>query len=286
MSMNNFIPQVWSARLLENLRKAHVYAQESVINRDYEGEIRDYGDSVRINTPSALNIFTYTKNADMPAPEVPASTTQTLVIDQAQGFNFAIDDIDAVQQRPKVMDAYMREAAYALADTLDRYLANLHTQVATANSIGAPGTPRTDAATAGRIYDYLTELGVLLDQANVPSTGRWCILPPWAEALLRRDQRFVGTGGAMAEATLRNGEVGQAAGFTIYKSNNVAFSGNEFYILAGTPIAWTLAVQISKVEAYRPERRFADAVKGLMLYGARVTRPTALARLVLERPAA
>lgn len=286
MSMNNFIPQVWSARLLENLRKAHVYAQESVINRDYEGEIRDYGDSVRINTPSALNIFTYTKNADMPAPEVPASTTQTLVIDQAQGFNFAIDDIDAVQQRPKVMDAYMREAAYALADTLDRYLAALHAQVAAANSIGAPGAPRTDAGTPGRIYDYLTELGVLLDQANVPSAGRWCILPPWAEALLRRDQRFVGTGGAMAEATLRNGEVGQAAGFTIYKSNNVAFSGDEFYILAGTSIAWTLAVQISKVEAYRPERRFADAVKGLMLYGARVTRPTALARLVLERPAA
>lgn len=284
MSMNNFIPQIWSARLLENMRKAHVFAQEAVVNRDYEGEIAGYGGSVRINTPSAITVFNYTKNADIPAPEVPASVTQTLIIDQAKGFNFYIDDIDIAQQRPKVLDAYMREAAYALADAVDQYLASLHAQVAASNSIGDVGTPVTDVGTAGRLYEYLTELGVRLDEANVPSAGRWVILPPWAEALLRRDQRFVGTGGAQAEATLRNGEVGQAAGFTVYKSNNVARSGDEFYILAGSNLAWTLAVQIDKVEAYRPERRYGDAVKGLMLYGARVTRPTGLARLVAERP--
>src|SRR5690606_41349313 len=80
---------------------------------------------------------------------------------------------------------------------------------------------------------------------------------------------------------------GRAAGFTILESNNVPFvSGDNpnYKVIAGSPIAWSYAEQISKVEAYRPERRFADAVKGLHLYGAKVVRPTALAVLSAARP--
>lgn len=38
MSVANFIPTLWSARLLEHLDKDHVYV--NLLNRDYEGEIK------------------------------------------------------------------------------------------------------------------------------------------------------------------------------------------------------------------------------------------------------
>ena len=46
MAVTTFIPQVWSARLLAHLDKAHVLT--NLVNRDYEGEIRQYGDTVKI----------------------------------------------------------------------------------------------------------------------------------------------------------------------------------------------------------------------------------------------
>jgi hypothetical protein len=49
------------------------------------------------------------------------------------------------------------------------------------------------------------------------------------------------------------------------------------FVVAGHQIATTYAEQINKVEAYRPQNSFADAIKGLHLYGAKVARPEALA---------
>ena len=75
-----------------------------------------------------------------------------------------------------------------------------------------------------------------------------------------------------------------AAGNGLLKSNNVKYSGSDFKVMAGYPGAITLAEQISKVEAYRPQLRFADAVKGLHLYGVKVVRPSGLAVLTITRP--
>src|SRR5690606_10581469 len=285
MALDNFIPQIWSARLLENLRKALVYGQEGVVNRDYEGEIRQYGDRVHIHNIGPVTVFDYTKNQDMPAPETLDDERRTLIIDQAKAFNFQVDDIDAAQQNPKVMDAAMREAAYALADAADQYIASHYTEVAASNLIGSDADPVE--VTVDNAYDLLVDLGVVLDENNVPKSGRFAVLPPWYIGLLLKDQRFVATGAAAAEDRLQNGQVGRAAGFTILESNNVPFvSGDNpnYKVIAGSPIAWSYAEQISKVEAYRPERRFADAVKGLHLYGAKVVRPTALAVLSAARP--
>jgi hypothetical protein len=84
---------------------------------------------------------------------------------------------------------------------------------------------------------------------------------------------------------LANGVLGQVAGFTLLQSNNVYNTANDNYkIIAGHSMAWTLAEQIVKTEAYRMEKRFADAVKGLHVYGAKVVRPDALALLHADRP--
>lgn len=273
MSLTNFIPQIWSARLLENLRKNLVFGQTGVINRDYEGEIRAYGDTVKINSIGPVTVADYVKNTDIAAPETLTDAQRTLVIDQAKYFNFQIDDVDAAQQNPKVMDAAMREAAYALADKADQYLASLYVNAGL--TIGDDTTPIVPTATTA--YETLVDASIKLDENNIPRTGRYAVVPPWFYGLLLKDDRFVKAGTATSDQVLRNGEVGQAAGFTIYVSNNIAnTTGTKYKIMVGHPMATTFAEQINKVEAYRPEKRFADAVKGLYLYGAKVIRPEAL----------
>jgi N4-gp56 family major capsid protein len=285
MALNNFIPELWSARLLFNLQKALVYAQEGIVNRDYEGEIQAMGDTVRINSIGPVTVGDYAKNTNIGDPETLTDAQQSLLIDQAKYFNFQVDDVDRAQQKPAVMDGAMRESGYALRDRADQYVAGLHAQAASGNAIGSDASPKTDLGTAANAYNYLVDLGVLLDEANVPSEGRWVIVPSWFHGVILKDDRFVKSGTPAGDRVLRNGEVGEAAGFRILKSNNVPnTSGTKYKILAGHPLAISYADQVVKVEGYRPEKRFADAVKGLHVYGAKVVRPKALAVLTANRP--
>mgnify|MGYP001429710565 CR=1 FL=1 len=283
MALTNFIPQVWSARLLENLSKNHVFA--NLASRDYQGDILRAGDRVKINSIGRVTIGTYTKNTDIGAPETLSDAQTTLIIDQSKYFNFQIDDIDAAQQNPKIMDGAMWEAAYGLSEAADQYLAGLYTQ-GQINS-GSDANPVVYAA-AGDAYEQLVELATKLDEANVPKRGRWVVVPAWFHAMLLLDPRFLTPQGAV----LRNGEVGSAAGFAIFVSNNVATgtsthttnTGITYKLMAGYPGSIAFAEQVREVECYRPEKRFADAVKGLHLYGAKVVRPQSLGVVVALRP--
>lgn len=281
MALTNFIPQVWSARLLENLTKNHVYA--GIASRTYEGEIASCGDQVKINSIGPITIGTYTKNTDITAPETLSDAQRILTIDQAKYFNFQIDDIDAAQASPKVMDGAMRAAAYALSDTADTYLAGLYTQADEKNCIGTDASPVTFTAPTDA-YLYLVKLAVKLDEANVPQNGRWVVVPAWFHALLLLDPRFVQAGSTASDRVLRVGEVGEAAGFTILTSNNVQIKEDGYKIMAGAENTIAYAEQITELEAYRPEKRFADALKGLHLYGAKVLEPKAMAVLTVTRP--
>ena len=281
MALTSFIPELWNARLLNALDKAHVFA--GLVNRDYEGEIKKQGDTVHINTIGAVTIGTYTKDTDFSTgPEALTTTDSTLVINQAKYFNFAVDDIDTAQAAGDVMDKAMQRAAYGLADVADKYIADqLAAAITTANG-NQVGTT-TVALTKDNVYENVVKMKIILDKANVPTTGRWLVIPPEMVALILQDDRFVKTGGTMAEDTLANGWVARAAGFDIYESNNcnsaTASSTTTYTITAGDEGACTYAEQISDTEAYRPEKRFADAVKGLHLYGAKVVDPKRLAGL-------
>src|SRR5690349_10382828 len=115
MALENFIPEIWSARLLVNLYNSLVYGQQGVVNTDYEGEIQTAGDTVRINSIGAVTVGDYTKNTDIGAPQTMSDAQSTLTITQQKYFNFQVDDIDQIQQSPKMMNDAMREAAYALS---------------------------------------------------------------------------------------------------------------------------------------------------------------------------
>ena len=283
MSLNNFIPTIWAARLLMNLHKALVYGQAGIVNKDYEGDISGAGDTVKINAIGPVTIGDYTKNTNISDPETLTDAQMSLLIDQSKYFNFQIDDVDKAQQKPKVMDGAMGEASYGLRDNQDQYIAGLYTQADSANLIGSTASP-VSVTTAAQAYEYLVDLGIKLDEANIGREGRWAIIPPWYYGLMQKDDRFVKAGTSTTDSVLRNGEIGEAAGFRLLKSNNVPnTAGTKYRIMAGTSQAITVAEQIVSVEAYRPEKRFADAVKGLLVYGAKVVRPQALSVLTANK---
>lgn len=276
MAVTNFIPQVWSARLLAHLDKAHVLT--NLVNRDYEGEIRQYGDTVKITQIGDITIKDYVTNTDIDDPQELTTEQQLLTIDQQKYYNFQIDDVDAAQARADLADAAMQRAAYGLADVADRWLAEIMAAGADeGNQLGSDAAPV--ALTADTAYNYLVRLKVILDKRNVPTSGRWVLVSPEYHGLLLQDDRFVGTGGTAAEAALGNGYIGSAAGFRVYLSNNLPGSLGAQKVIASYNGATSYAEQILKTEAYRLEKRFADAVKGLHVYGGKVTRPNAIAVL-------
>jgi hypothetical protein len=171
-----------------------------------------------------------------------------------------------------------KRAAYGLANTLDTFIL---TTIGAGASASAPDHLIAEAtiSTAAAAYEALVDWSVLLDAADTPEDDRWAVVTPAFHGKLLKDDRFVKAGDDVAAATRLNGRVGEAAGFTIYKSNNLPAgpgAGAGTSMLAGHPSACTLAEQIVSVEGARMEKRFADMVKGLHVYGARVNRSTCI----------
>lgn len=267
--IDTFIPEVWAARLLSALQNAEVAT--NFVNRDYEGDIKEYGDTVHINTLGAITVGTYTPGTPMTLSDL-STTDQTLVINQADYFNFKIEDIDNAQARDSasLIDTAMGNAAYALVDTSDAFLFSTLTTGAS-NAIGTSGSPVT--LTAANAYDYIIDLRKLLDEDNVPTVGRKLAVNPAVYALLLQDTtHFAPVTDTAAGGVFVNGFVGRIGGFDVFETNNlVVNSTTSVGIVASHPSCATYAEQINKVETYRPEALFADAVKGLHLYGAKVT---------------
>lgn len=275
MAIDAFKPEVWSADLLVALEKSLVYGAAGVVNRNYEGDISQYGDTVRITSLADPTIGTYSAHTDITIEDVDDSA-QTLLINQSRYFAFEVDDIEKRQARGDVMTEQARKAAYKLRDTADQYVAGVMAAGVDAGNLIAEQT----LAAAGDAYDLLVDLGVTLDEDDVPTEGRFVVVTPKFHGLLLKDDRFIAAGDSAGAGVRANGMVGEAAGFSVRKSNNAPDgpgAGAGKLIIAGSDIATTYAEQIASVEAFRRELRFADAIKGLHLYGSKVIRPTALA---------
>ena len=217
MALLYFTPEVWAAGLLGALSQSAVYAGAPCSNRDYEGEISAFGDTVHIDSISDPTITAYVKNVDLSSPEALTDAEQQLVIDQAQSFNFQVDDIDKAQVRNNgaLMTEATQRAGWALRDVADKLVASRMALAATGGVLGV-----IDATTATNVYDTLiVPAGVKLDIANVPEELRWIVLDPATYGKLRLDARFINLNQS-GTAALHNGQVGEAGGFRIYKSNN------------------------------------------------------------------
>ena len=292
MSVLAFKPEIWSKVILAALQKNLVFGGPGIVNNDYEGEISGPGNVVHITQFGDPVITSYTPNSTLTYQALNDAGLD-LNIDQAYSFSFSVDDVDR-RQAAGDMQSYLEErASYKLADNADQYIAGLYTGVASGNTVGTSGSPKTPAVysstTPADFYQQvLLPLKVQLSQANIPMQGRYVVVPPWAEALLEQTQAFIAITDMQGQASevFTTGMIGRAAGFDIYVSNNaVNYSGSNWIVQAGHPMALTYAEQIVQTEALRLQTTFADGVRGLHVFGAKLVRPDAIAVAYVTRPA-
>lgn len=277
MAITNFIPSVWSETLYTQLDKKYIAAAHC--NRDFEGDIKEIGSVVKICGVEGVNIGTYTKNSDMGAPQELTDTVRELAIDQAKYFNFQIDDIDRAQATPKLMEAAMRVAASGLANEADKYIYKL--------ILHAKKSMFVELET-GEIIDKLIEARTLLYRENVSDSNEVIIevSPQVARAMLKEKIAMNCDSGE----ALESGCIGSIAGCKVFVSNNIynneSLGDDAYYHMCvmRTKRAIAFAEQLSEVEAYRPESRFADAVKGLYLFGAKAVYPEEMVCLEFRVP--
>ena len=283
MATTHFIPQVWSAKILEALDKELVYAE--LFNTDYEGEITEAGDTVHISQVGDVTIKDFNRDADIESPDdVDVEEDLTLDINQSKYFNISVCDVNEVQSKISLIDTATQRAGYGFADVCDKYLGSLLAKSGTVNG-GLGEKAKPIIITADNAYETLVKMKTGLDKANLPKQDRKVVVPPEFEGFMLLDPRFVAVPVDASQDRLTEGTVYRAAGFEIRTSNNVPSEtgGGEsgdvtvYSIVGSSPIQGTFAQQILKTEAYRPEKRFSDAVKGLHVYGAKVLRPQVVA---------
>ena len=112
----NFSPVIYSQKVQKEFRKTSVC--EDITNTDYTGEISQYGDSVRIIKEPEITVNSYARGTTLATQDI-ADADFTMIVDQANYFQFAIDDIEAAHSHVNFMDLATDRAAYRLADTFD-----------------------------------------------------------------------------------------------------------------------------------------------------------------------
>lgn len=267
--ITEFIPIIWSAKVLEDKKKKHIFG--ALANRDYEGEIKQQGDQVRIPQVGYPAINDYTRNnfGTGLTLETPNVASMTLTVDQEKYFDIAIDDVDIIQSKPEYVSKLRKNAAYKLADTQDSYIAGLYTQAGLKTTSNDSST-RVLISSSNVKTEFLL-MGKKFDENNVEREGRWAAISPAMQfelidaGILEQSNNDV---------TWNNGFVGRAYGFDLFVTNNLtSTNSSSVNLLFGVKNeSITLAEQVVKMEMadlFAAQKGFGIAIGGLHVYGAR-----------------
>ena len=302
-----FVPEIWSGKLIEKFYAATVLA--AISNTDYEGEIKSYGDRVKIRTKPQIVINNYLIGGDLSLQRPVGSFTE-LTIDQGKYFATILDDVIEKQSDINNLSLWADDASEQMKIAVDTdILSWLHSGgvggapqsdsrnrgiaagfVSNNINLGVSGTPiaavgRNPSTGQVEMIDILLRLGQCLDEYNIPETGRWIVMPVWASFQIKRSElREVFLSGDQV-SILRNGRFGQVDRFTIYSSNLIPSGAGgsagllpgEWVIYGGHAHGLTFASQLTNVETLRSERTFGQILRGLQVYGRQVlpgTNPT------------
>lgn len=276
-SYSAFIPEIWSQKLNSMLQKECVMLQ--CVNRNWEGEIKNQGDSVKIITPAAVSVATV-GSGNITYDELEPTATD-LIIDQKKFFAFKINDVAQVQSNTDIMEAHLENAKKAIEEVQDTYLLSQHAYVDSANVVGSDSSPITLDKTT--IYSQFVKLALCLKNSNAVSATKrpWVVINPTIESYLLQSSEFIGAHN-VADETLREGAIGRIAGMDVLVSTNLTDVSGKYYVLAGTNDAITFASQLAKIESLRDKDSFSDLIRGLYLYGAKTVQPKALAKMIVK----
>jgi hypothetical protein len=292
----NFIPEIWSGKLIENFYDATVLA--AISNTDYEGEIRQYGDTVNIRTTPEITIRDYVKGQSLTV-ENPDKPKIQLVIDKGEYFACVEDDVDKVQSDINLMDTWSKDASERMKIKIDqRVLTDILPGISAFNkgatageqslsfNLGTTGSPLTvtkdGASSTTSVVDLLVDLGTVLDEANAPEGDRFVVIPAKMAGLIKKSELKDAalTGDSMS--IVRNGRLGMVDRFTIYVSHNLNVSSGKYSIIAGHKMGFTFASQMTNMETIRSESTFGNIIRGLQVYGYKVVKGEALAQAVVS----
>lgn len=269
MAYQNFIPTVWAETINRELEKAHVFVTDT--NRQYEGDVKAKGDSVRILGVGKPTITTQLgKKITLGAAEDVTDQSITLPINHVAYFNYKVDDIDKRQSVGGLMEALSKETSEGLADEMDKFVANLALDK---SAVVADATAVT--ITKDNIMSEIDKLLVRLLENDVKRTSKITLtLPPKFTMILKQAYADLDTNNSKV---LETGEVGRYNGIIIKESNNCAQDTNKNYMLQmKTNRAIAFVNPMTHIEPYRPEGGFSDAVKGFILYDGIIARPKEL----------
>jgi hypothetical protein len=285
----NFIPEIWSGKLIENFYDATVLS--AISNTNYEGEIRNMGDTVNIRTTPTITIKTYVKGQTL-AVENPDKEKLQLVIDKGEYFACVEDDVDKVQADINLMDTWSKDASERMKIKIDqRVLTDILPDISALNKgntagritanidLGSTGT--AFAITKTNVLEYIVDMGTVLDEANAPESDRFLVIPAKMAGMIKKSdfKSALVTGDNVS--ILRNGQLGMIDRFTVYMSHNLSVSSNKFSIIAGHKMGFTFASQMTNMETIRSESTFGNVIRGLQVYGYKVVKPEALAQGVV-----
>ena len=285
MSYNNFIEKIWAKGIQTELERLHVFADG--VNREYEGVIKNLGDTVRIKNVGKPTITRGTladvkRSIVLGDPEDVPDGAVSVVVDQYSTFNYKVEDIDKAQGAGDVMDALNKETSEGLADEHDKFIANLVLGDAGVHMYNG-GTPIV--LTKDNVFEILDLAQQSLWENDVnPTTGLTTIVPPWVHTLLR--QGYIKTDTDNSQM-LQNGMVAKYGNIGIKMSNNVATkkvsNADVWYIQMRTDRAIAFVNQATHLEPYRPEKGFSDAMKGLDLFGGKIVRPKEIITIPVKK---
>lgn len=266
MAYENFKPLIWSKYIQHELEKFTVLQEDC--NTQFQGEV-GLGKTVKIVGVGRPTVGTYVPGSDINAAETPPDNSIYLAVDQYKYTHFLVDDVDEAQAKEGLMQAYMEESTRALAENRDSYVAALATGALA--SMTSASTSAKTAANAKAAVDAglaaLYENGVSLSDQVVITVSPWFYVA-FKNAL---------TTDLTANVDMvKKGVIGTYSGATVKMSNNLYSDGTDDYMMIRTKKAIAFAGGISKTEAYRPDKQFADAIKVLDTFGAKIVRPKEL----------
>lgn len=282
MALNNFLNEVWATRLLMDLEAESVYKERG--NQNYQLQANNAKQVHIGKVVSDITIKDYTVSTDIDAPETITDSDTILELDNQKYFNFYVDDVEKAQTTPNYMTEAMRKSAIAISQTID-------TMVSDTLVAGAGNTSNVTLNDADSVEQrgtaLLTAFSDLKTSMRINNIAKsatpWAVLTPGYMDVLEKYFLIGGKSGiflpSTSEQTLRSGFMGNLLGINLYWSNRSPQSGTaplKDVILAGTNDSFTYADNVTEVVAYRPEKRFGDAVKGLYVYGAKVIIPEQL----------
>jgi hypothetical protein len=299
LQSTGFIPEIWSGKLVEKFYASTVLA--AISNTDYEGEIKNKGDRVKIRTKPTISIHTYESDGLL-GLDRPTGGTVELFIGNGKYFSLILDDVMEIQSDLNILSMWSDDAAQQLKISVDSdVLSGIVGQMAAANqgtsagvitgniNLGVQGTPlsvvsKNPGVGDIELLDVLMRMGQVLDEQNIPEVGRWVVMPAWAGRMIKQSELRQAYLSGDSVSMLRNGRLGMVDRFTIYISNllpnnstdSAQFNAGEWPIFAGHAHGLTFASQISKVETLRSELTFGQILRGLQVYGYQVVDGKAL----------